>query len=286
LKKFAPAEALGAFRLFQSIDGDVEPAAIRVRQGCFIGLFAATALEYDGVRMSLPDTIFIFALALIIFGPKKLPEIGRQIGRLVGEFRRASNEFKYQIEEELRQVELAERDEKESATAALSSESGEEASEDAESVSYDASSELEDALPVGQYPNIDSIDTSEFRSPEETEAAYDGDYEREIAGRAEYDPETWAREDGDHVHTAGEEPDYAGHEETAAVLTDGAVDDPSSATEATPDSSYAGNSDGVVIPFEKPASTRQSSSAAASQANGDGSTRGQPAPAGAEIAHG
>jgi sec-independent protein translocase protein TatB len=59
--------------------------------------------------MSLPDTIFIFALALVIFGPKKLPEIGRQLGKLVLEFRRASNEFKMQIEEELRTAELADR---------------------------------------------------------------------------------------------------------------------------------------------------------------------------------
>ena len=59
--------------------------------------------------MSLPDTLFIFVLALVIFGPKKLPEIGRQIGKLVGEFRRASNEFKFQIEEELRQADFAEK---------------------------------------------------------------------------------------------------------------------------------------------------------------------------------
>lgn len=57
----------------------------------------------------MPDTIFIFALALIIFGPKKLPEIGRQLGKLVGEFRRASNEFKMQIEEELRAADQNDR---------------------------------------------------------------------------------------------------------------------------------------------------------------------------------
>ncbi len=62
--------------------------------------------------MSLPDTIFIFALALVIFGPKKLPEIGRQLGKLVLEFRRASNEFKMQIEEELRSAEEADRQKK------------------------------------------------------------------------------------------------------------------------------------------------------------------------------
>jgi sec-independent protein translocase protein TatB len=59
--------------------------------------------------MSLPDTIFIFGLALVIFGPKKLPEIGRQLGKLMLEFRRASNEFKMQIEDELRAAEQADR---------------------------------------------------------------------------------------------------------------------------------------------------------------------------------
>jgi sec-independent protein translocase protein TatB len=48
---------------------------------------------------------FIFILALIIFGPKKLPEIGRQIGKALAEFRRASNEFKWQLEAEMRQLE-------------------------------------------------------------------------------------------------------------------------------------------------------------------------------------
>src|ERR1700742_3776403 len=65
--------------------------------------------RYHDRAMSLPDTIFIFGLALVIFGPKKLPEIGRHLGKLVLEFRRASNEFKMQIEEELRAAEIADR---------------------------------------------------------------------------------------------------------------------------------------------------------------------------------
>ena len=48
--------------------------------------------------------IFLFFLALILFGPKKLPEMGRQIGRLMNEFRRASNEFRSQIESEINAV--------------------------------------------------------------------------------------------------------------------------------------------------------------------------------------
>jgi len=48
---------------------------------------------------------FIFVIALIVFGPKKLPEIGRQIGKALAEFKRASNEFKAQIEAEISQLE-------------------------------------------------------------------------------------------------------------------------------------------------------------------------------------
>ncbi len=51
---------------------------------------------------SLGDSAFIFILALILFGPKKLPELARQLGKLMGEFRRASNEFRMQMEDELR----------------------------------------------------------------------------------------------------------------------------------------------------------------------------------------
>ena len=59
--------------------------------------------------MSLPDTIIILIGALVLFGPKKLPELARQLGKIMGELRRASNEFKFQMEEELRVSEQAER---------------------------------------------------------------------------------------------------------------------------------------------------------------------------------
>ena len=58
---------------------------------------------------SLGDSAFIFVLALLLFGPKKLPELARQLGKLMGEFRRASNEFRMQMEDELRISEQAER---------------------------------------------------------------------------------------------------------------------------------------------------------------------------------
>jgi len=59
--------------------------------------------------MGFSETIFLFFLALIIFGPKKLPEIARQVGKALNEFRRASNEFKAQIESEISQLEMENR---------------------------------------------------------------------------------------------------------------------------------------------------------------------------------
>jgi len=56
--------------------------------------------------MSFSETIFLFFLALIIFGPKKLPEIARTVGKALNEFRRASNEFKAQIEQEISHLDV------------------------------------------------------------------------------------------------------------------------------------------------------------------------------------
>ena len=58
------------------------------------------------MNLGLPEMVFIFVLALLIFGPKKLPEIGRQIGRALNEFKRASNEFKAQIESEITNLDV------------------------------------------------------------------------------------------------------------------------------------------------------------------------------------
>jgi len=56
--------------------------------------------------MSFSDTVFLFFLALILFGPKKLPEMARQAGKLLAELRRASNEFRSQIETEISHLEV------------------------------------------------------------------------------------------------------------------------------------------------------------------------------------
>lgn len=49
--------------------------------------------------------IFVFVLALLIFGPRKLPELGRNLGKALTEFRRASNELRSTVEDEMRNLE-------------------------------------------------------------------------------------------------------------------------------------------------------------------------------------
>ena len=57
------------------------------------------------MNLGFSEMVFLFLLALIIFGPKKMPEIGRQIGKALNDFKRASNEFKAQIESEIANIE-------------------------------------------------------------------------------------------------------------------------------------------------------------------------------------
>ena len=52
-------------------------------------------------NLGMPEIMMIMLLALLLFGPKKLPEIGKQVGKALGEFRRASNDLKRSIQDEM-----------------------------------------------------------------------------------------------------------------------------------------------------------------------------------------
>jgi sec-independent protein translocase protein TatA len=52
--------------------------------------------------LGVPELLVIFVIALIVFGPKKLPELGKSLGRSIAEFKRASNELRNTLEEEVR----------------------------------------------------------------------------------------------------------------------------------------------------------------------------------------
>jgi TatA/E family protein of Tat protein translocase len=54
--------------------------------------------------IGMPELVLIFVVALLVFGPRKLPEIGKSIGRGLAEFRRASDELKKTIESEIEEA--------------------------------------------------------------------------------------------------------------------------------------------------------------------------------------
>jgi sec-independent protein translocase protein TatA len=64
--------------------------------------------------IGMPELIIILVIALIIFGPRKLPELGRSLGRSINEFKKASNELRSTLEEEIR---IEEQHEKTTAAA-------------------------------------------------------------------------------------------------------------------------------------------------------------------------
>ena len=56
--------------------------------------------------IGMPEMVVIAVIALIIFGPRKLPELGKSLGKSLAEFKRASNELKHTLEEEIKTEEL------------------------------------------------------------------------------------------------------------------------------------------------------------------------------------
>lgn len=52
--------------------------------------------------IGFPEMLVILVVALIIFGPRKLPELGRSLGRSINEFKRASNELRSTLDDEIR----------------------------------------------------------------------------------------------------------------------------------------------------------------------------------------
>ncbi len=56
--------------------------------------------------IGMPELIIIFIIALLIFGPRKLPKVGKSIGRALAEFKRASSDLKGTLEEEIEAEEI------------------------------------------------------------------------------------------------------------------------------------------------------------------------------------
>jgi sec-independent protein translocase protein TatB len=107
-------------------------------------------------NIGMADSLILMVMALVVFGPRRLPQIGRQIGKLMYEFRKASNDFKFQMEEELRSSEDADRRKKEeerlrelaaAAPAAATAEVSQ-----ASEAGVTAAAETQAPVPDGQFP--------------------------------------------------------------------------------------------------------------------------------------
>jgi sec-independent protein translocase protein TatB len=72
--------------------------------------------------LSFPHLVVLFVIALVIFGPQKLPELARMLGKATAEFRKMTNDFRYALEDEVRELERQTRiREEETAAAAVRS---------------------------------------------------------------------------------------------------------------------------------------------------------------------
>lgn len=69
--------------------------------------------------LSLPHLVVLFVIALVIFGPQKLPELARMLGKATAEFRKMTSDFRYALEDEVRELERQTRIREEEVAAAV-----------------------------------------------------------------------------------------------------------------------------------------------------------------------
>jgi len=121
--------------------------------------------------LSIPHMIVVFVVVLVVFGPKKLPELARGLGKLMAEFRKASTDFKSAFEEEMHDLErqslMAERKRAaEAAASGAAAESVQPAAVPSSSPSETPTNEASVDAPAGETPVITPVAESVARASE------------------------------------------------------------------------------------------------------------------------
>ena len=110
--------------------------------------------------LSIPHMIVVFVLVLVIFGPEKLPELARGLGKLMAEFRKASTDFKGAFEQEIRDMErqaaLAERKKAADAAAAAAAAAPSQPATQATPAGTDTSLSTSSSAPSPGTPEVDT----------------------------------------------------------------------------------------------------------------------------------
>jgi sec-independent protein translocase protein TatB len=143
------------------------------------------------------DTMIVMIMALVVFGPRRLPKIGRQIGKLMYEFRKASNDFRFQMEEELRNAEEADRRQREEAERqrALAAAPPAPAQIEASAQSADASAGATDRpaeYTAGESDSPSSYDEAAYEHYQRGAAEFESEANPEPEGLRVKPPETGA----------------------------------------------------------------------------------------------
>ena len=195
-------------------------------------------------NLGMADSIILMILALVVFGPRRLPQIGRQIGKLMFEFRKASNDFKFQMEEELRAAEEADRRKKEEAERqrvdAIAAQSQASVSAPAQTVESTADIGAIEPTATSSYP--------EHYAPQTASAAPDP---------TEGGPVIQPPQTGEQVSASSPRPDYY-FEGSGATAADSAA-----MTEVNPDADAEANAEGLAATSEPASAVVESHSPSA-----------------------
>lgn len=188
------------------------------------------------------DTMIVMILALVVFGPRRLPKIGRQLGKLMYEFRKASNDFRFQMEEELRVAEESDRRQREEA-------------ERQRALAAAPASEVAAQAPAPELPAPGAAEHPEEYSRSE----YDGrsSYDEAVLGK--YEPEPESSETRPEMEELRVQPPATGAPVPAASPTSRASAPPSEAEPAVMETAapeFLPSGDEAAVSYTQPVSDK------------------------------